>query len=370
MQAERLRLALDASKQGWFDLNVQTGRGRASAEYARIIGLDAADFDVSAEEWLAGIHPDDHDLVAKNFQACSASGDSRTCEYRRKIRSGEWKWLRSVGKIVEYDCEGWALRMMGTHADITERKAMETRLVHAQRVESVATLAGGVAHELNNRLTLMLIATDGFALKLDDRMDRELMQGLSKGARRGAAIVKRRLEFSRSLTPSRVPLVPNDVILAAVAEVREELPSHLALEVVVPDELWTIKTGAAQLRQVLLELCRNVVEAMPEGGTLKVTAANRERSTRDSTPSLWDRSGDFVAILVQDTGVGVAPEVIGRIFDPFFTAKGVGKGTGLGRTAVYGIVRGHGGNVTVESEPGRGATCKVLWPASADLARG
>jgi PAS domain S-box-containing protein len=367
-QEERLRLALDASKQGWFDLNVQTGRGRASAEYARIIGLDAADFEVSAEEWLAGVHPDDQETVAKNFQACIASGDSRTLEYRRETRSGEWKWLRSVGKIVEYDDEGRALRMMGTHTDITEQKAMETRLVQAQRVESIATLAGGVAHDLNNVLTPILMATDVFAAKLHDPTDRDLLQGLSKGARRGAAIVKRLLEFSRSMTPIRVLLAPNEVILAAEAAVRAGLPSRILLEVVVPDGLWTVKADAAQLRQVLLELCSNAVDAMPGGGTLKVTAANRELASRDATPSLWSNHGDFVMITVEDTGVGIAPEVIGRIFDPFFTTKGVGKGTGLGLSAVYGIVRGHGGNVTVESELGRGATFKVLWPAGSNPA--
>jgi two-component system cell cycle sensor histidine kinase/response regulator CckA len=215
----------------------------------------------------------------------------------------------------------------------------------------------------------MLMATDVFAAKLHDPRDRELLQGLSKGARRGAAIVKRLLEFSRSMTPIRVPLAPNEVILATAATLRAGLPSRILLEVVVPDGLWTVKADAAQLRQVLLELCSNAVDAMPEGGTLKVTAANRELMNRDSTPSLWGKSGDFVAISVEDSGVGIAPEVIGRIFDPFFTTKGVGKGTGLGLSAVYGIVRGHGGNVTVESELGRGATFKVLWPAVADRPR-
>jgi signal transduction histidine kinase len=212
------------------------------------------------------------------------------------------------------------------------------------------------------------MATDVFAAKLHDPTDRDLLQGLSKGARRGAAIVKQLLEFSRSMTPIRLPLDPNEVILAAAVAVRAGLPSRILLEVVVPDGLWTVKADAAQLRQVLLELCKNAVDAMPEGGTLKVTAANREHATRDETPSLWSNHGDFVMITVEDTGVGIAPEVINRIFDPFFTTKGVGKGTGLGLSAVYGIVRGHGGNVTVESELGRGATFRVLWPTGSNPA--
>ncbi|MCX6952684.1 MAG: PAS domain-containing protein, partial [Verrucomicrobia bacterium] len=119
IQEERLRLALEASKQGWFDINVQTGEGRASGEYAKIIGLEPVEFKVSAREWMDGIHPDDRETAANAFHECIATRQTRTLEYRRRAQSGDWKWIRSVGKIVESDSSGKALRMLGTHTDIT-----------------------------------------------------------------------------------------------------------------------------------------------------------------------------------------------------------------------------------------------------------
>jgi len=151
-QEERLRLALAASNQGWFDLNLLTGEGTASGEYARILGREPVEFAVTAAGWMEGVHPEDRGALTKEFQACIASGGIHTMEYRRATVTGAWKWIRSTGKIVEVDAAGRAVRMTGTHADITDRKQLEAQLLHSQRLEAVGTLAGGVAHDLNNIL--------------------------------------------------------------------------------------------------------------------------------------------------------------------------------------------------------------------------
>jgi len=363
-QAERLRLALAASNQGWFDLNLQSGEGRASAEYARIIGLEPVDFKVSAAEWLGAVHAEDRESVGEAFKECCASGESRTLEYRRKTRQGEWKWLRSIGKIVEWSPDGKPLRMMGTHSDITERKELESRLVHTKRLESVATLASGVAHDLNNILTPILMSVEIFGDKLSDPKDREMMAGLERGARRGARIVRQLLIFSRSVSPVRVLVDSAELMHDAAQAVRANFPANIQVIEYSFSGIWPVTADQGQLRQVLEYLCANSREAMPAGGTLTLSVENTKLTQRASTMNPWGKGGAFVVITVTDTGHGIAPEIMGRIFDPFFSTKEVGKGAGLGLSAVHGIVTGHGGNVTVESEPGQGATFRVFLPAN------
>ena len=362
-EEERLRLALEASNQGWFDLDLATGEGRASAEYARIIGREPVDFRVTAKGWLDGVHPEDREAVAEAFQACVAGGGSRSAEYRRKTKAGEWKWIRSIGKIVEVDRDGKALRMLGTHTDITTRKELEARLLHSQRLQAVATLAGGVAHDLNNLLTPMLAAGSILSDKVTDPEDQELLASLESGARRGAAIVRQLLVFSQSLAQERVRVDPAQLIADAAGRMRASGPASLTVVERVPVGLWAVSGDPQQLQQVMDNLCANARAAMPQGGTLTLSAENSHLTRRASTRNPWDKDGAFVTIAVSDTGRGIPPEIIDQIFDPFFTTKAVGEGPGLGLSTVYGIVNGLGGMVAVESEPGRGATFKVSLPA-------
>jgi PAS domain S-box-containing protein len=363
LQEERLRLTLEASNQGWFDINVQTGEGRASAEYARILGLPPEDFKASVRDWMDGVHADDRESAQRAFRACVATGETHALEYRRKAQSGEWKWIRSVGKIVEFDADGKAARMVGTHTDITERKALEARLLHSQRLESVATLAGGVAHDLNNILTPMLMASSVLQDKLADARDRELLASLESGARRGALIVRQLLGFSESLAETRVRINVAQLVRESSRIIRASFPPTIFLVEQLPPDLWAVTADPEQLRQVLDNLCTNAREAMPLGGTLTLSAANTRLTQSASTRNPWSKVGAFVMIAVSDTGRGIPREIIGRIFDPFFTTKQVGEGSGLGLSTVHGIVNGQGGSVTVESEPGLGATFKVFLPA-------
>jgi two-component system, cell cycle sensor histidine kinase and response regulator CckA len=170
--------------------------------------------------------------------------------------------------------------------------------------------------------------------------------------------------FSRSMTPTRVPIDPEVAIHESLQAVRANLPAEITLLERVPNGLWSVLGDRAQLVQVVLALCTNAREAMPTGGTLTVTAENLRTPTQASTPNLWAKKGTFVVITIADTGGGIAPEAVGRIFDPFYTTKEIGKGTGLGLSVVHGIVTGHGGNVSVESELGQGSVFKVYVPAN------
>jgi signal transduction histidine kinase len=235
--------------------------------------------------------------------------------------------------------------------------------LHTQRLESVATLAGGVAHDLNNILTPMLMVTGVFHRKLTDPRDRELMAGVEAGAKRGAAIVRQLLVFSRSLAHERTTVDLAELVRETARLVREKNAGKIAVVESAEPELWPIRADLEQIRQVLASLCTNACEAMPQGGRLALRAENTRQSPRATTSNPWGKGGPCVMVTVMDTGTGIAPEVIGRIFDPFFTTKEIGRGSGLGLSSVHGIVTGHGGTVEVESQQGQGATFRVFLPA-------
>jgi len=360
---ERLRLALSASRQGWFEINVQTGQGSSSEEYLRIIGYEPDGYVTTTQGWLEGIHPEDRERASREYQACVAAGDTRTLEYRRRTKSGEWKWIRSVGKIVEFDARGRPLRMAGTHTDITEHKELEKKLLHSQRLESVGTLAAGVAHDLNNILTPMLMASSVLGDKLPDAKDQELMSLIEGGAKRGATIVRQLLAFSRDLAQSRVRVDVAQLIRETRALMHSTFPPDITLKVELPADLRSVAADPTQLHQVLMNLCLNARDAMPHGGTLTLRAENLRRRKSDVMAGAGNEGEAWIEIQVADTGGGIPPEIIGRIFDPFYSTKEAGKGTGLGLSTVYGIVKGHGGTIAVESQPPHGTTFRITLPA-------
>ncbi|MBI5771425.1 MAG: PAS domain-containing protein [Verrucomicrobia bacterium] len=365
LQEARTRLALAAGNQGWFDINPATGEGTASAEYARMIGLPAEELKVTVAGWLAGVHPDDQAGVQRAFQECLAGEAAGTMEYRRQDSRGGWRWIRSIGRVIERDAGGRAIRMIGTHTDVTGRRELEATAQQGARLQAVATLANGVAHDLNNILAPMLLAGGLLRGRLADPADRELMTGLENGARRGAAIVKQLMTFSRQMVPRPGPMDLAALVAESVRALREAWPPEFRVQDRVETGLWPVNADRVQLRQVIANLAANAREAMPTGGTLTIGAANVEIGEHDAIRSVAGGCGRFVMLTVGDTGRGIAAEDLGRIFDPFFTTKEIGQGSGLGLAVVHGIVKGHGGAITVQSEPGRGATLRVLLPAAA-----
>ena len=260
---ERLRLAMRASHQGWFEMNVQTGVGVASPEYARIIGFEPEKFEANLTTWLEAIHPEDREGISQEYRACIGTGETRSMEYRRRAQSGEWKWICSTGKIIEWDASGRPLRMMGTHADITERKELERQLLHSQRLEAVGTLASGVAHDLNNILTPLLMASGLLRDSLAKPADRELMAMIEKGGRRGAAIVKQLLDFSRDMTTERCTITPAALMQEIAVLMGSTLPKEISIVEEIAECSLKIDGDPTRLHQLLLNLCVNARDAMP-----------------------------------------------------------------------------------------------------------
>ncbi|HMX27908.1 MAG TPA: PAS domain S-box protein [Blastocatellia bacterium] len=274
---------------------------------------------------------------------------------REVIVEGHWTLVR--------DAEGNPKNILAINTDITEKKKLESQFLRAQRLESIGTLASGIAHDLNNILSPISMGAQMLQTKLQDEQSLRLIGMIEANARRGAEMVKQVLSFARGLGGRRVVLQPKHLIREIVRIAEETFPKSIRIEQRLAGDLWTVSGDATQLHQVLLNLCVNARDAMPQGGTLTIAAENRRLDDLFARMLKGANPGDFVVITVADTGVGIPPESLDRIFDPFFTTKESGHGTGLGLATVQGIVAGHGGFITVESKPGTGAKFYVYLPA-------
>jgi len=251
-------------------------------------------------------------------------------------------------------------------ADITQKKLHEKIALHAQRLEAVGTLASGIAHDLNNILAPILMAAGIMWDRSPDPHDRELAELIEHAARRGAGIIRQLLTFSRGIEGKRVSVQVRHLIKEMAGIVRETFPRSITLHEAAEPDLWPIVADATQLHQVLMNLCVNARDAMPEGGKLTISAKNVQWSERNAQLGANARNGPYVWLTVRDTGHGIPREIIDRIFEPFFTTKRIGEGSGLGLSTVLGIVRSHGGFITADSEPGAGSAFNVYLPAVPD----
>jgi two-component system cell cycle sensor histidine kinase/response regulator CckA len=252
------------------------------------------------------------------------------------------------------------------NTDITEKKILETQFLRAQRMDSIGTLAGGIAHDLNNVLSPVLLAASMLRSKLSDPADRELVGSIEAGAEHSAALIKQLLAFARGADGSHATLRMHELIANLGQLLQPVLPRNLQLTIRCAGRLWPVRGDATQLNQVLMNLCINARDAMPNGGRIEIDASNVTVDEALARTFPGGKPGPCVLITVTDTGVGIPPEILDKIFDPFFTTKGLGKGTGLGLATVRGIVKGHGGGLQVESDVGRGTTFRLYLPAQID----
>jgi two-component system cell cycle sensor histidine kinase/response regulator CckA len=258
---------------------------------------------------------------------------------------------------------GQAARFCYVAADTTEKQQLEQQFLRAQRLESIGTLASGIAHDLNNVLAPIIMALKLFRPKLTDIDDQELLQTLETSARRGADIVRQVLTFARGVEGERRPLDLKKLIGEIHGIARDTFPRSIQILTEVDERPWKVTGDPTQIYQVLMNLCVNARDAMPNGGRLTLSVDNITLDTRSGRLPGDARSGIYVRLRVADTGSGISPEVQSRIFDPFFTTKEVGKGTGLGLATALTIVKSHGGFIDLWSESGRGTEFDVFLPA-------
>jgi PAS domain S-box-containing protein len=285
-------------------------------------------------------------------------------ELQQVTRAGKDIVVESRWTLVRDDAGRPKCRLV-VNTDITEKKKLEAQFLRSQRLESIGTLAGGIAHDINNILTPILMSVDLLKMNLPPAKREALLGDMERSAQRGADMVKQILSFARGVEGQRIQIQLRHVISDLDKMLHRTLAKGIEFRTEVPADLWTLPGDPTQLYQMVMNLCVNARDAMPKGGSLTIAAANTVLQKADCVGLPDAQPGPYVRLTVTDTGTGMPPEIQQKIFDPFFTTKEYGKGTGLGLSTVLGIVKGHGGIITVASEVGRGTQFQVLLPALA-----
>ncbi|HEX6107454.1 MAG TPA: PAS domain S-box protein [Gemmatimonadales bacterium] len=360
---ERLRIALRAARMGIWRWHLPTNTQQVDGSMARLLRLGEGEAVESYEQFRERVHPEDRDRVDAAFAQAAQRGGDMQVEFRVVWPDGTVRWLSDHGEAV-LDASGTPEYLTGAALDVTERKTAEERLVEAQRMDAVGHLAGGVAHEINNMMTVIL----GFSTMLldawrEDPRAPELRQ-IHRAATRASAITNQLLAFGRrqQLRPQVLDL--NRLVQGLEHMLGRVLGEDKTLAVELADDLGRVRADLGQLEQVLLNLTLNARDAMPTGGTFAIATCNVTLPSPDGTDPVGDDvpPGSYVRVTVSDTGHGMDAATRARVFEPFFTTKPVGQGTGLGLATVVGIVRQSGGTIRLHSVPGDGTTFSIYLP--------
>ena len=365
---QHLKLAQTVANVGVWEWDQKTDRISWSEQLEAIAGLAPGSFAGTFTYFMSLVHPSDRDIVTAAIRQTvedPSREDRFEAEYRICRPDRSYRWVASTGRLFR-DADGVPLRMLGMAHDITGVRELERRYQESQKMDALGRLAGGVAHDFNNLLSVIRGYTDFIAAELPDHvpMQNDLTQ-IVEATERAAALTRQLLAFSRKQVAEPQVVNPTTVVTGMEKLLRRLLTPEVNFMVGVGPEDLRVRIDPGQLEQVILNLVVNARDAMPKGGQLNVTVG---RAQFDE-PIAWEHAalpaGDFVMLTVSDTGVGMSDETKQRLFEPFYTTKEAGRGTGLGLATVYGIVQQNGGGIWVYSEPNMGSTFKVYLPAVA-----
>ena len=373
----RYAATLSVLETGLWDWQIPGRHAILSPAYYKILGYDNGEFLSSLDSWRNLVHPDDVERVDEHLRQCFASGTGFSLDIRMKTKSGDWRWVSKHGKTIQKDADGKALRMVGTLTDITERKLaeedrknMQIQLQQAQKMEAIGTLAGGIAHDFNNILGAIL----GYAeMVREDSSPESVAAGdldqIILAANRAKDLVKQILAFSRQSETDKIPLQPAMVIKESLKLLRSSLPATIDIRQDIDAEAGLIHADPTRIHQIVMNLCTNAFHAMEEtGGILSVSLKTKALSAQDIDGYHSLKPGEFVELSVEDSGSGIPEEIKNKIFDPYFTTKQTGKGTGMGLAIIHGIVQTYGGYITCRSQVGRGTVFTIFLPVFAGQA--
>jgi signal transduction histidine kinase len=318
--------------------------------------------DYSWEEMLKRLGASDRFLVLKKpFASVEALQlASALCE-KWKLTEEACNRLEETERIVTERTHELRAANERLHGEIEQREQAEAHLLRAQRLESIGTLASGIAHDLNNMLSPVLLSVEVMRQVVPPELQ-DVVDTIETSVERASGVVRQVLTFARGIEGERVPLQPKNMIREIEKIIGETFPRSIQIQTCVPSGLSLIEGDATQLHQVLLNLCLNARDAMPDGGTLSIEVDQFEVDAQYASMTPGAQAGRYVRLRVGDTGTGIPRHLLEKIFDPFFTTKPIGKGTGLGLSTVVGIVRSHDGLIDVHSEVGKGTTFEILLP--------
>ena len=373
---EMLEVAQKAARAAAFEWCVGVGEGenRWSPDLEAMHGIPLGSYDGTDESWKRLVFPEDWPNVRKAIEVAQQTGDV-DAEYRVVHPGGAIRWLQAKGRMF-FDPENKPARIVGFMLDVTDRhlaeeelQRIERQLRQAQRLEALGTLAGGIAHDFNNLLGAIL----GYGemalrnVRAGSRLRRDI-ENIVIAGERGHALVERILAFSRSGVGEQVAVHVEKVVRETLALFAAKLPRHIVMERRLHSGRAAVMGDPTQVHQVLMNLLTNAAQAMPSGGTLRVSLERIHLQAPRVVTTGSIAAREYVAMDVSDSGNGIPAEILERIFDPFFTTKDVGVGTGLGLSLVHGIVTGLGGAIDVETSVGKGSVFKVYLPLADDVA--
>ncbi len=361
---ERFRLAAHATKDAIWDLDIGSEKVWRSQSFWERLGYPPRDTEPDMVAWKDLLHPEDRDRVWNGFQtALARHADSYEVEYRFRRVDASYAVVLDRAHIV-YAENGQPTRAIGAVTDLSDRRELEDQFRHAQKMEAVGRLAGGVAHDFNNLLMVITTYTEMMQEQLGHENGfRKHLAQVQKAAERASALTRQLLAFSRKqvLLPRIIDM--NDVVEDSLKLIQRLIGEDIELSVSLGKALWAVKADPGQIVQVLMNLCVNARDAMPNGGKLTIGTENCSFDVKAAKEHRGFVPGKYAALFVRDTGTGMTKEVQTRLFEPFFTTKESGRGTGLGLSTVFGIVKQSGGYIWVDSELGRGSSFTIYFPA-------
>ncbi|MDI6804421.1 MAG: PAS domain S-box protein [Bacteroidota bacterium] len=357
---ERFRLISENVADLIAVLDLEGRRVYNSPMYKNIIGDPN---ELRGTDSFQEIHPYDRDRIKAIFQETVRTGIGQRAEYRFMKKDGTIFHIESQGSVIR-DKDGKITNVVVVSRDVTEKKLLEQQFMRMQRMESIGTLAGGVAHDLNNVLAPILLSIEILKRSILDERSQKIFETLEASTRRGSEIVKQILGFARGVEGERTLLQLRHIIEDTISIIKETFPKSISIRHEIPKNIWTILGDSTQLHQVIMNLCINARDAMPNGGIVKIFAENKIIDEQYARMHIEAIPGHYMMISIEDTGTGMPPDVVDHIFEPFFTTKERGKGTGLGLSTVHTIVKSHNGFINVYSEVGKGTTFKIYIPAA------
>jgi PAS domain S-box-containing protein len=339
--------------------NTQGEITQGNDAFLKIVGYTREDLEAGKINWIALTPPEYAHLDRRCIEEIAATGSCTPYEKEYLRKDGtRAPVLVGAASFADNPNEGVCF-----FVDLTDSKKLERQYLRVQRMESIGTLAAGIAHDLNNILTPIMMGVEILRSRVKDPQASAVLETLEFSAKRGTDVVRQILSFVRGMEGRRIEVRLEDLLKDLENIIKNTFPKDIRLQVSTTADTWSILGDPTQVHQVLLNLCVNARDAMPNGGCLTIRAENAELDDQYAAMNVQAKPGRYVHIVVTDSGTGMPPAVINRIFEPFFTTKEIGKGTGLGLSTVMAIVKSHAGVINVYSEPGKGTSFSVYLPA-------